>query len=540
MKKSILSVMILCIANGVFAQVDERVRLGVTVSGKFLATDDDVTDEFTYSVRNIIMDRNGDMKFWDEYNNLKSTNGYFSYFIGGEDADERSGNFSDVEFTGGESFSLSLSYKYDLSSGETKTGQFDYDYEPSDILNAYNAEHSFDAEFAFNAENAIRAANAENALSAQKADTASIAIKAWYADSSMTALNALQADLALDAEKWNGRGTDFLDVDLTTDVDEKTLALGSQRFLVDDDEIGGFKGLRMNSLLLIVPKPFANSEELSPVNLLFPRMWDLPRNVTYLLGLCSEGFEVNSFLTANIPTLHPLIDNALRINIEDPDEETSGKSTFALSANNDNGTGGAFFSGGNVGTLARGNSGHVGFASNENATGAGIFGVVLQKPAGDNVTYGVLGNANDLTSECGVYALAAFGDFLLSGMQLSLSDDRLKKSIKDLDNSLEKVIQLRPTQYQYKTDTPYNLAKGNQSGFMAQEMEEVFPQLVHSVRLPESLDTYEMAQSNTEEYKAIDYNSLIPILTKAIQELNEKVEAQEKLINELNNELSKK
>ncbi len=63
MKKSILSIMILCIANGVFAQVDERVRLGVTVSGKFLAADDDVTDEFTYSVRNIIMDRDGDMKF---------------------------------------------------------------------------------------------------------------------------------------------------------------------------------------------------------------------------------------------------------------------------------------------------------------------------------------------------------------------------------------------------------------------------------------------------------------------------------------------
>ncbi len=377
-------------------------------------------------------------------------------------------------------------------------------------------------------------------MSAQKADTASIAINALLADSSMTAFYAWRADLALNSEKWDNRGTDFLDVNLTDDINEKSLALGNQRFLLDDEEIGGFKGLRMNNLLVIVPKPFADSEELSPVNVLFPRMWDLPPNVTYLFGLCSEDYRVNSFLTANIPTLNPLLDYAFRFNIEDPDEETSGKTTFALSATNDKGKGGAFFSGGTVGTLAQGNSGHVGFASNVNASGAGISGVVLQKPAGDNVTFAILGNTSDLTSECGVYALAAFGDFLLSGMQLSFSDDRLKKSIKDLDNSLEKVVQLRPTQYQYKTDTPFNLAKGNRSGFMAQEMEEVFPQLVHSVRLPESLDTYEMAQSNTEEYKAIDYNSLIPILTKAIQELNEKVEAQEKLINELKDEISKK
>ncbi len=128
---------------------------------------------------------------------------------------------------------------------------------------------------------------------------------------------------------------------------------------------------------------------------------------------------------------------------------------------------------------------------------------------------------------------------LLSGRQLETSDERLKKNITDLDNTLDKVIQLRPTQYQLNTELPDNIEAGFQNGFIAQEMEEVFPQLVQSVRIPESMDIYEMASNKTEEYKAIDYRSIIPILTKAIQELNEKVEGQEKLINEMRSEISK-
>ena len=57
-----------------------------------------------------------------------------------------------------------------------------------------------------------------------------------------------------------------------------------------------------------------------------------------------------------------------------------------------------------------------------------------------------------------------------------------------------------------------NLAGGTQMGFIAQEMEKVFPQLV-SIIPDKNIDG-----SKISDYKGINYIGLIPVLTKAIQE----------------------
>ena len=57
-----------------------------------------------------------------------------------------------------------------------------------------------------------------------------------------------------------------------------------------------------------------------------------------------------------------------------------------------------------------------------------------------------------------------------------------------------------------------SLARGTQMGFVAQEMEKVFPQLV-SIIPDKNIDG-----SKISDYKGINYIGLIPVLTKAIQE----------------------
>jgi hypothetical protein len=106
------------------------------------------------------------------------------------------------------------------------------------------------------------------------------------------------------------------------------------------------------------------------------------------------------------------------------------------------------------------------------------------------------------------------------------SDARLKTNITDLESSLEKIIALRPISYNYNetylklyNDTT-SLAKVHK-GFIAQEIKEVFPEMVGTVNI-EGTEYFDLNLSN------------LPVYTiKAIQEQQAQIEAQQKLINEL-------
>ena len=78
------------------------------------------------------------------------------------------------------------------------------------------------------------------------------------------------------------------------------------------------------------------------------------------------------------------------------------------------------------------------------------------------------------------------------------SDSRLKKNILYLENSLKKVMDLKGISYEWKQGTP-----GIHFGFVAQEMEEVFPELV---------------LTDNNGFKSIDYTSIIPLTVEAIKE----------------------
>lgn len=77
-----------------------------------------------------------------------------------------------------------------------------------------------------------------------------------------------------------------------------------------------------------------------------------------------------------------------------------------------------------------------------------------------------------------------------------------------------------------------NLPEGEQFGFLAQDLEEVFPNLVHKQKHIEN-PTEKKEDIITKEYNSVDYMSLIPVLTKALQEQQVMIEELKKEVEEL-------
>lgn len=67
-----------------------------------------------------------------------------------------------------------------------------------------------------------------------------------------------------------------------------------------------------------------------------------------------------------------------------------------------------------------------------------------------------------------------------SGTWSSLSDERLKKNIFDYKGSLEKILNLRPVSFEWKENKEGRTA-GRHIGFIAQEVEKIFPEWVSTM-----------------------------------------------------------
>ena len=100
-------------------------------------------------------------------------------------------------------------------------------------------------------------------------------------------------------------------------------------------------------------------------------------------------------------------------------------------------------------------------------------------------------------------AAAAFGSF---------SDERLKENIVNLPSQLSNILALRPVEFDYKDGT------GHQLGFIAQEVQQIFPDLVG-----ESDGFLTLTDMNKNDARLI----------KAFQELHDKVVALEERVAEL-------
>ena len=124
----------------------------------------------------------------------------------------------------------------------------------------------------------------------------------------------------------------------------------------------------------------------------------------------------------------------------------------------------------------------------------------------------VIGNNNLATVTTGALLVAA-------GLNTS-SDVRLKTNIAPLSSSLEKVMQLKPVSYAKKLNLASNDYSIQENGFVAQELRKVLPSLVKEGNDPDKI-------------LSVNYTSLIPILTQAIQEQQKQIDELKTMVNQL-------
>jgi hypothetical protein len=120
------------------------------------------------------------------------------------------------------------------------------------------------------------------------------------------------------------------------------------------------------------------------------------------------------------------------------------------------------------------------------------------------------------TGDQGPYNLQVNGTGIwAAGAYTNGSDERLKDDITTLNDGLNVVSQLRPVTFKYKPD--YSRDQNVQTGFIAQELQAAL----------EGKNYLEGIVQAGPEYLNVAYQNIIPILVKAIQELEAKVAALE-------------
>ncbi|MCH2192872.1 tail fiber domain-containing protein [Kordia sp.] len=154
-------------------------------------------------------------------------------------------------------------------------------------------------------------------------------------------------------------------------------------------------------------------------------------------------------------------------------------------------------------------------------------------------TYGVQGFINSSVSNPTGFGAAIYGsspttanryagyfngNVVVTG-SFSASDKKLKENIESEENLLEKLAQLDAVKYKFKQIDELNLPTELQHGFIAQNIEEVFPELVTTVIKP--IFGKENEEVGTFEYKAVNYVGLISVLTSGVNEMNAKMTALE-------------
>ena len=133
------------------------------------------------------------------------------------------------------------------------------------------------------------------------------------------------------------------------------------------------------------------------------------------------------------------------------------------------------------------------------------------------------GNASSV-----VLALTASGNVLVPTLGTGLvysnngtltstnpSDERLKDNIVSLNYGLNEILKLRPVSYNWKND---NINQGKQFGFIAQEVQEVMPELVKEFK------------TEYGERLGLDKEGIYAALVNAIQEQQKQIEELKKLI----------
>jgi hypothetical protein len=177
------------------------------------------------------------------------------------------------------------------------------------------------------------------------------------------------------------------------------------------------------------------------------------------------------------------------------------------------------------------NHGVYGYASG----GYQAFGVwgIASGASGYNV--GVYGTASGAGNAAGYFA----GPVTVTGTFTNPSDRNLKKDIKPLSGALDKILKVQGVSYLWKSEQEledllpnkssdgkmgvhekFNFPEGKQIGVIAQDVEQVLPELV---------------QTDADGIKSVDYIKIIPVLVEAIKEQQKMIDRMQAEIDQIKN-----
>ena len=115
------------------------------------------------------------------------------------------------------------------------------------------------------------------------------------------------------------------------------------------------------------------------------------------------------------------------------------------------------------------------------------------------------------------YDLDVTANINYSGNLTNVSDKRYKLNVRNIDSALEVISQLKPVTYEWNREKfeEKRFPKGKQYGLIAQDVEEIIPELISEDR---------------DGYKSLNYVAIIPMLITAIKEQQKEIKELKKLI----------
>lgn len=168
------------------------------------------------------------------------------------------------------------------------------------------------------------------------------------------------------------------------------------------------------------------------------------------------------------------------------------------------------------------------------STTGNAYGLVAYASSGA-ANYGVYASVSNVNGNYGVFSV---GDIYVNGVNsgtgyLTVSDQAFKTNVSNINQPLTSIRQLQPKSYYYDTANTkgFNFPKEKQFGFLAQEVQQVLPHLVKTVKRPAIIDADGKKVRNDTTHLTINYDGFIALLVGAVQKLDSANQALQNQIN---------
>lgn len=172
--------------------------------------------------------------------------------------------------------------------------------------------------------------------------------------------------------------------------------------------------------------------------------------------------------------------------------------------------------------------------------GNGVFG--FSSGATQNIAVWGIATDTSTTGGAGTTDFAGYFQGNVFGTRyFQASDERVKRDVRPLDNALSRILRVKTATYEFKTDeyATMHFPDGRQTGFLASNLQEIFPDLVMDIRTPGKVHPKTgVVLAEASDLKVVNYMGMIPVLTAALQEQQQQIEARDAAIDKLQSQLS--